>query len=248
MAAYDLEEQEKIDDLKAWWNQYGNTISVGVILACVVIGGVQGWRWWSGRRAAEASVLYAAVSDGARKNDPAKVKDAMAQLADKFGGTAYAPRGALLYAKVLFDAGDKNGAKTQLSWVIEHADEEELRAIARYRLAEVQLDEKQYDEALKTLDAKRPASFNGLYADLRGDALMAAGRTADARAAYQEALATLDPKSQYRGYVQVKLDAAGGPATAPVAATSAVPTAAAPTAAASPPAPSAAPPAAAAKP
>ena len=220
MAAYDLEEQEKIDDLKAWWNQYGNTIAVGVILACVVIGGVQGWRWWAGRRAAEASVLYQAVSDGARKNDPAKVKDAMTTLTDKFAGTAYAPRGALLYAKVLFDAGDKNGAKAQLAWVVDHADEDELRAIARYRLAEVQLDEKQYDEALKTLDAKRPASFNGLYADLRGDALSAAGRSADARVAYQEALATLDPKSQYRSYVQVKLDAVGGaaPATPPTAA------------------------------
>ena len=221
MAAYDLEEQEKIDDLKAWWNQYGNTISVGIILACVVIGGVQGWRWWTGRRAAEAAVLYQAVSDGARKSDPAKVKDAMTTLTDQFGGTAYAPRGALLYAKLLFDAGDKNGAKAQLAWVIDHADEEELRAIARYRLAEVQLDEKQYDEAMKTLDAKRPASFNGLYADLRGDAFSAAGRTADARVAYQEALATLDPKSQYRSYVQVKLDAVGGAApAAPPTATS----------------------------
>jgi predicted negative regulator of RcsB-dependent stress response len=238
MAAYDLEEQEKIDDLKAWWDQYGNTIAVGVILACVVIGGVQGYRWWMGRRAAEASVLYQAVSDGARKNDPAKVKDAMTALADKFSGTAYAPRGALLYAKLLFDAGDKNGAKAQLTWVIDHADQEELRAIARYRLAEVQLDEKQYDEALKTLDAKRPASFNGLYADLRGDALFAAGRAADARIAYQEALATLDPKSQYRSYVQVKLDALGGPppATAPAAAaTTGAPAQAASSPAATPP-------------
>ena len=218
MAAYDLEEQEKIDDLKAWWTQYGNTISIGVICACVVIGGVQGWRWWTGKRSAEAAVLYQAVSDGARKNDPAKAKEAMTTLADKFGGTAYAPRAALLYAKILFDGGDKNGAKAQLTWVIDHADEEELRAIARYRLAEVQLDEKQYDEALKTLDAKRPASFNGLYADLRGDALMVAGRAADARIAYQEALATLDPKSQYRAYVQVKLDALGGPAIAAPAA------------------------------
>ncbi|HEY4138849.1 MAG TPA: tetratricopeptide repeat protein [Casimicrobiaceae bacterium] len=239
MAAYDLEEQEKIDDLKAWWNQYGNTIVVGVILACVVIIGVQGWRWWAGRRAADAAVLYQAVSDGVRKSDPAKAKDAMNELADKFGGTAYAPRGALLYAKLLFDAGDKNGAKTQLSWVVDHADEDELRAIARYRLAEVQLDEKQYDEALKTLDAKRPASFNGLYADLRGDALNAAGRTADARAAYQEALATLDPKSQYRAYVQVKLDAAGGPAaptTTPAAAATSPPAASAQPAPTAPPA------------
>ena len=239
MAAYDLEEQEKIDDLKAWWQQYGNTITVGIVLACIVIGGVQGWRWWAGRRAADASVLYQAVSDGVRKSDPAKVKDAMTQLTDKFGGTAYAPRAALLYAKVLFDAGDKTGAKTQLAWVVEHADEEELKAIARYRLAETLLDDKQYDEALRTLDAKRPASFNGLYADLRGDALTAAGRAADARVAYEEALATLDPKSPYRAYVQVKLDAAGGPAATPAAPG---------TAAQASPAPPAAPPATVAKP
>src|SRR5262245_45001668 len=176
MAAYDVEEQEKIDDLKAWWGQYGNTITIGIVLACVVIGGVQGWRWWTGNRAAEASVLYQAVSDGARKSDPAKAKDAMTQLSDKFAGTAYAPRASLVYAKMLFDAGDKAGAKAQLSWVIDHADEEELKAIARYRLAEILLDDKQYDEALRTLDAKRPASFDGLFADLRGDALLAAGR------------------------------------------------------------------------
>ena len=239
MAAYDLEEQEKIDDLKAWWQQYGSTITVGIVLACIVIGSVQGWRWWAGRRAADASVLYQAVSDGVRKSDPAKVKDAMTELADKFGGTAYAPRAALLYAKVLFDAGDKAGAKAQLAWVIEHADEDELKAIARYRLAEIVLDEKQYDEALRTLDAKRPASFNGLYADLRGDALTAAGRPAEARAAYQEALATLDPKSPYRAYVQVKLDAAGGPTATPAASASA---------AQAPPVAPAAPPATVAKP
>jgi predicted negative regulator of RcsB-dependent stress response len=239
MAAYDLEEQEKIDDLKAWWQQYGNTITVGIVLACIVIGSVQGWRWWAGRRAADASVLYQAVSDGVRKNDPAKVKDAIAQLTDKFGGTAYAPRAALLYAKVLFDADDKTGAKAQLAWVVEHADEEELKAIARYRLAEALLDDKQYDEALRTLDAKRPASFNGLYADLRGDALAAAGRPPEARVAYEEALATLDPKSPYRAYVQVKLDAAGGPsATLPAPGT----------AAQASPAPPGAPPAAVAKP
>jgi predicted negative regulator of RcsB-dependent stress response len=239
MAAYDLEEQEKIDDLKAWWQQYGNTITVGVVLACIVIGGVQGWRWWAGKRSADASVLYQAVSDGVRKSDPAKVKDAMAQLTDKFAGTAYAPRGALLYAKLLFDAGDKPGAKAQLSWVVEHADEEELKAIARYRLAELLLDDKQYDEALRTLDAKRPASFNGLYADLRGDALAAAGRSADARGAYEAALAALDPKSPYRAYVQVKLDAAGGPTATPAASG---------TAAKAPPVPSTPAPATVAKP
>ena len=240
MAVYDLEEQEKLDDLKAWWTQWGNTIMFAVILACIVIGGVQGYRWWQANRSADASVLYGAVSDAARKSDLAKGKDAMAQLADKFSGTAYAPRAALVHAKVLFDAGDKAGAKSQLTWVVEHADEDELKAIARFRLAEIQVDDKQYDEALKTLDAKVPDSFKALFADLRGDALVAAGRAGEARTAYQEAFATLDPKSPYRSYVQVKLDTVGGPTVAaPAVAGSGV--AAAPAAAPPTPAPAAAP-------
>jgi predicted negative regulator of RcsB-dependent stress response len=217
MAAYDLEEQEKIDDLKAWWARWGNTITFTAAAVCIAIAGVQIWRWWTASRAADASVLYQAVSEAARRSDPAKGKDAMLQLADTFGSTAYAPRAALIHAKVLFDAGDKAGAKAQLGWVIEHADEQELKAIARYRLAGILLDEQQHDEALRTLDAKHPDSFNALYADLRGDILVAAGRAADARAAYQEALAAFAPTSGYRPYVQVKLDAAGGASPAPAA-------------------------------
>ena len=213
MTAYDLQEQEQLDDLKAWWKQWGNAITYGVILACLVIAGVQAYRWWMGSKSAEASVLYAAVSDAARKGDPAKGKDAMAQLMEKFGGTAYAPRAALVSARQMFDAGDKAAAKTQLTWTIEHASEDELKAIARFRLAEIQLDDKQYDDALKTLDAKAPDAFKGVFADLRGDALVAAGRPAEARNAYQEAVSALDAKSPYRTYVQVKLDAVGGPLT-----------------------------------
>ena len=101
-------------------------------------------------------MLYSAVSEAARTKDTAKAKDAIAQITDRYAGTGYAPRAALLYAKMLYDAGDRNGAKAQLAWVVEHANEDELKAIARYRLAQVQIDEKQYDAALATLDAKHP--------------------------------------------------------------------------------------------
>jgi len=60
-----------------------------------------------------------------------------------------------------------------------------------------------------------------VFADLRGDALAAAGRGTEARTAYETALAKLDPKSTYRNYVQVKHDAIGGAgatAAAPAAA------------------------------
>jgi len=226
MAVYDLEEQEKLDDLKAWWQQWGNTITTIAVVACLVLAGVQGWRWWSGKQAEEASALFSGLSQAARANDVAKAKDATAQLEERYGRTGYAPRGALVLAKMLFDSGDTAGARAQLQWVVDHADETELKEVARYRLAELLLNDKQYDEALKVLDAKHGDPFAGLYADLRGDALAAAGRSADARAAYQLALAKVDAKSPYRNYIQVKLDALGGvdvPAAAPPAAAAPAP-------------------------
>ena len=218
MAVYDLEEQDQLEDLKAWWRQWGNYVSSAVLAVCVGIVGVQGWRWWQHSQAEQASVLYSAISTAVRANDLAKSKDAMAELAAKYSGTGYAPRGGLIVAKLLFDNGDKAGARTQLQWVIEKAGEDNLREIARYRLAEVQFDDKQYDDALRTLDAKHDDAFAGLYADLRGDILAAAGRRDEARAAYQAANAKLDAKAPYHAYVQVKLDALGGPTAPAVAA------------------------------
>jgi len=239
MAAYDLEEQDQIDELKAWWTRYGGAVTVGLVLAVLVIGGVQGWRWWSGKRAEDASVLYSAVSDAARAKDPAKAKDAITQITDKYAGTAYAPRAALLYAKMLYDSGDRDGAKAQYTWAAEHAKEDEIQAIARFRLAQVQVDQKQYDAALATLDVKHPDAFDGVYADLRGDALAAAGRISDARTAYETALAKLDAKSSYRTYVQVKHDTLGSGATPSAAVAPTVPVAANPAPAAANPAPAA---------
>jgi predicted negative regulator of RcsB-dependent stress response len=218
MAVYDREEQERVDDLKAWWAKWGNTVSWVAIGVAAVIVAVQGWRYWQASRADAASALYFAVSQAGRTGEAAKAKDAMATLVDQYAGTSYAPRAALLYAKQLWSAGDKAGAKAQLQWVIDRASDDDLKQVARYRLAEALLDEKNVDEALKVLDAKHAESYAGLYADLRGDALAAAGRNDEARAAYQVALAKIDAKTAYRNYIQVKLDALGGaPAAAPAA-------------------------------
>ena len=210
MAVYDLEEQEKLDDLKAWWEQNSKYVSAAVLVVALVVIGVQGWRWYQRTQAEQASVLYQAVSQAARANDVSKAKEPASQIVDRFARTAYAPRAALLYAKMLYDSGDKAGARAQLQWVVDHASGDELKAIARFRLAQAMLDEKQYDDALKTLDVKTDDAFAGLFADLKGDILAAAGKSAEAKSAYETALAKIDPKSPYRAFVQVKFDALGG--------------------------------------
>src|SRR5450432_804354 len=191
MAVYDLEEQDQLDDLKAWWAHYGKYVAGVLMVAAIVLIGNQAWRWYTQRQAEQASVLYQAVSQASRDNDAAKAKEPATQIEDRFAGTAYAPRAALLYAKMLYDSGDKAGARAQLQWVVDHAPEDELKAIARFRLAQAMLDEKQYDEALKTLDIKTDDAFTGLFSDLKGDILVAQGKPVEAKAAYETALAKI---------------------------------------------------------
>ena len=210
MAVYDLEEQEQLDDLKAWWQQYGKYVGLALSAVALVLLASIGWRWYQQNQSAQASVLYQAVSQAGRDNDVAKAKEPALQIEDRYASSGYAPRAALLYAKLLHDAGDYAGTRTQLQWAIDHSGEDELKSIARFRLAESLLDEKQYDQALATIDVKTDDAFAGVFADLRGDILSAAGKPAEAKAAYQLALSKVDPKSPYRGFIQVKYDALGG--------------------------------------
>jgi predicted negative regulator of RcsB-dependent stress response len=105
------------------------------------------------------------------------------------------------------DAYDRAAAKLQLRWVIDHAAQKELALLARVRLAGVLLDEKAYDEALQVLKVDVPAAFVTEFADRRGDVLLAQGKTADARAAYTEALAKAGAQQPLRALIQLKLDA-----------------------------------------
>jgi len=93
--------------------------------------------------------------------------------------------------------------------VADNATETEYRTVARLRLAGVMLDAKQYDEALKQLDAAKAEGFEALVADRRGDILLAQGKKDEARAAYQAAWKAMDEKLDYRRLIDAKLTALG---------------------------------------
>lgn len=207
---YDLEEQEKVDALKAWWKQNGKTVIVAIAVGVAIAGGIQGWRHYQKTQTANAAALYQGLQDAAMGRDVKKVRDAAGQLMEKYSGTPYASRAALISASANAQGGDAKSAKAQLQWVVDHSKESQLQDVARLRLSGMLLGEKQYDEAIKQLDAKHDAAFDGLYADLRGDVLLAQGKNDDARKAYQAALEKLDQKGDYRNLVQMKLDALGG--------------------------------------
>lgn len=209
MAVLDLQEQEQLDTLKAWWKDNGNWVLGVVLVVTVAMGGWRGWQYYQTKQASEAATLYQQFVEQLASNDAKRVNDAAAAVMDKYAGTPYASRAALIAAQVNESGKDAVRAKTQLQWVIEHASEDGLKSVAALRMASILLDEKDYAGALKLLDAKHPTSFDALYADLKGDVLGAQGKPAEARAAYQLAFDKLDQKSGYRNLVQMKLDAFG---------------------------------------
>jgi predicted negative regulator of RcsB-dependent stress response len=209
MAVYDLEEQEQIDELKAWWKQYRTLILLVVVATAVAVGGMWGWRAYRDGHAMEAGELYVQLQAAAAGGEPKKVQDIAAVLATKYPRTGYAAFAAFAGAKAALDSGDMAEAKNRLQWALDNARDDETRDIARLRLAAVLLDSKDYDAALKLLEAKHADTFSALYADLKGDVLVAQGHSSEARIAYQLALDKSDAKSSYRGLIQIKLDALG---------------------------------------
>lgn len=208
--AYDLEEQEQIATMKAFWNQYGNFILTLVTVVLLAVAGYRGWHWYQAQQAGKAAVVYEELRSAADRKDLAKVREAAGNVFENYGATVYGQMAALLAARVYHDAGDLKAAKAPLQWAIDKAQDEEFRQVARVRLAGVLLDEKAYDDGLKLLPMESAGRFAGEFADRRGDLLLAQGKIDEARAAYKLALEKLDERSPLRRLVQVKFDGLGG--------------------------------------
>jgi predicted negative regulator of RcsB-dependent stress response len=198
----DLEEQEQVAELKAWWRQHGNLIAFA---------GWQGWRWYNASQAGQAAAVFDTLVKASQGGDAKALRDATGTLIESYPRTMYATMGALVAARFHFDRNDAKSAKTQLEWVVEKAPTEDFRDIARLRLAAVLLDEKAYDEALKVLDAKHSPAYESQFAALRGDVLVAKNQPAEARAAYKLALEKAgNEQGAFRESVRMRLEGLGG--------------------------------------
>ncbi|MDR0996626.1 MAG: tetratricopeptide repeat protein [Zoogloeaceae bacterium] len=196
MAVYDLEEQEKLANIKGWWQQHGNRILWVAIIVLAVAAAWQGWNWHKNAQARAASTLMGEFTSALQAGDSAKAEQLSGQLTEEFSGTAQADLSTLFAAKAAIDKNDLKTARARLDWAVRHADKE-LADLARLRLAGVLLDEKAYDEALALLAQTPAPAFAALYADLKGDVLVAQNKAGEARAAYEAALKALgdDPQA-----------------------------------------------------
>lgn len=208
--ALDLEEQEKLDDAKAWWKQHGNKVIWGVTLFLVAVAGWRAWETWQRNQAASASMLFDQVVQAANRGDAKAAKDAAAQIMETHARSAYATPAAWLAGHINYEAGDLKSARAQYEYAMQHARDDGARQLARLRLAGLLFEQKELDAALKQLEGAFDPAFQGLEGQLRGDILVAQGKTAEAREAYKRALEKLGDDSPLKPLVEIRLDGLGG--------------------------------------
>jgi predicted negative regulator of RcsB-dependent stress response len=207
----DLEEQEQLDQLKAFWKQYGNLITWVLI---VVLGGFaawNGWNWWQRDQAIKAGSMFDQLDKAAQAGDADQTGRVFADMKDRYPRTAFTQQAGLMAAKVQFDKGQPDAALASLAWVSTNAGETEYQTVARLRASAILLEQKKYDDALKQLDGATAPDFVALVADRRGDVLLAQGKKDEAKAAYAKAYEAMDPKVDYRRLIDAKLTALGSP-------------------------------------
>lgn len=219
----DFQEQEQLDNLKAFWARYGNLITLVLVLAFGALAAWNGWNWWQREQAVKAAALYDQLDAAATAGDTARATRVFDDLKDRFAGTVLTAQGGLLAAKLQYDKGDMAAAESTLGWLAEHAADDAYRTLARLRLAGVRADAKRHDDALKALDGADAPAFAGLVADRRGDILLAQGKRDEARDAYRKAWDALAGDAAYRGVVEAKLTALGAaPTPSPAASVAAL--------------------------
>lgn len=212
----DLQEQEQMDAMKAFWTQYGNVITWLLVLALGAYSAFNGWQWWQRDQAGKASAIFHELERAATAGDSARAARAFTDLKDRYSRTVYAEQAGMLAARVHHDKAELDAARAALAWVVDNAREDAYRDLARVRLAGLMIDAKQFDDALKQLDGVKSATFAALSADRRGDALLAKGDKDAAIKSYETAWKAWATEVEYRQFVEAKLTTLGA---APAAAT-----------------------------
>ena len=182
-----LTEEQQIEQLKDWWKDNGTPLIVGAVLG---LSGFFGYKYWTEKQIAlqeSASDLYVTVAEQLEKKDTVKLLEAAQAVKTQYPSTSYAILSAFHIAKAAVDKKELDKAVTELTWVVDNHSSNELVEIAKIRLARVLIAQQKADQALPLLDFANDSGYFEFASIVKGDALLALGKKAEALEAYRAA-------------------------------------------------------------
>jgi len=197
-------EKEQIEEIRAWWAEYGRYVIAGVVIAVGLLFGYN--QYESSKLSAEvaASVLYESLAVNVGEGNLEEAEAVAAELETDYANTSYAAQSKLAMARLYMDKNRDQDAADVLRELVAMRGNRELRKIGRVRLARILLYQDKPQEVVDLLVDQEEEAFAGLYAEALGDAYAALGRVEEAGDAYRIALADIS-QTVNRGLVQMKL-------------------------------------------
>ena len=210
-----VSDEEQLDQLKSFAKKYGSAMISGILIALIAF---FGWEYWQKKNLAEAQNQTAKVQKlmdeakavSGQPNALATVSEAADKIVKDDADSVQAIQTQFILAKLAYDKQDYAAAEKALKKVENSKVKDAgLLQIVKIRLADSQLAQKKYDEALKTLSKVTEPAFKATADELRGDIYVAKKDNASARKAYQSAWDNLLERKQERQLLQIKLESVG---------------------------------------
>lgn len=206
-------DEEQAELVKKWWRENGKSLLLSV---AVVLASWTGWNAYQNNQQAtreQASALYSQLTQYASKpkasqtdGDKTKIQTLAAQLSKEFDGTVYADLARLISASMAIDAKDYSAGGELLRAVVDGASDGAVKYTATIRLANVLIQNKDYDGALALLEKPMDAAYKAQALEAKGDALYFKGQVNEAMDAYKQALASAKEQKQTLPVLQRKVD------------------------------------------
>ncbi len=207
MTRLSSEEEDQINQLRFFWDKYGNFI---LTIFVVIFGGYalfNGYQWYVSKQTEGAAVVFEKIEQAANAKDIALLEKLWETLSSDYQLTTYPDRAALLVAKSYYEGGKTDQAIQVLQWLIQHGDRTEYTNVGRLTLSSLLAEKNDYKQALAVLEGKVSPEFEGLFYDRKGDLAFVQKNYAQAKNFYQQSLDVLKPDSPLKAFVESKLAA-----------------------------------------
>jgi predicted negative regulator of RcsB-dependent stress response len=221
------DDEAQVEELRRWWKENWFALAIGLGLGFGVIFGMQAFKARRDVQRMEASKLFDDLSTAVSAHKDSDADTMGKRLIAEFKNTPYAAQAQLQLAQSAIEAGRLDDARQRLQWVVDLEQQHSLGDVlnrvlptgiagtghdpalgdvARLRLARVLWQMGKAEDALAQLKLPHDAAFDSLYAELRGDIALSRSDRTTARAAYQDAVKTLDANAKNKDELQQKLD------------------------------------------
>jgi len=219
LANYNADDQ--LVEIRAFWEEYGRPLMVGVVLAVLAVGS---WSFWDRsqiKSAEEASTIYSnmvksyqelenviiqekfqavngelALNQNNKLAKLEKFQESVSTLKKQYANTEYAHYAALQNAKYFVSQNDLASAENELKDILKNGPNEHITLLTKLRLARVLFAAEKYDEALKLAEANKSEAYTSAFQELAGDIYFQQGNRELAFQAYSKAKESTEEPSE----------------------------------------------------